>query len=119
MHGDFTLPDWLERGVESSLRDTEDDAPPPPPIMAFSSSTPLPQRPKGFASPVVSTPASGSASPSGGAKGQWADLDKFYEDEEDEEQDDGSDEEDEEASTEEGSDDEEEESDGEEPHGHT
>ncbi|KAJ7773104.1 adaptin N terminal region-domain-containing protein [Mycena metata] len=86
MHGDSSLPDWLERGVESSLRDTEDDAPAPPPPMNFSSSAPLPQRSKGLASPVVLTPSGGS--PTGASKPQWTDLDKFYDDEDDEEEDD-------------------------------
>ncbi|KAJ6607370.1 adaptin N terminal region-domain-containing protein [Mycena sp. CBHHK59/15] len=121
MHGDAVLLDWLERGVESSLRDTEDDAPPPPPQMSFSSSSPRPQRSKGTLSPVVLTPAGGS-SPSGGSNGQWKDLDKFYEDDDDEKEDeDGSDgdddeEEDEEPSTNEGSEDEED-SDGDEHEG--
>ncbi|KAJ7494593.1 adaptin N terminal region-domain-containing protein, partial [Mycena galericulata] len=108
MHSDFTLPDWLERGVESSLRDTADDAPRPPSSTNVSPSVSLPQRPKGLASPVVLTPAADS--PSGGSKSQYTDLDKFYEDEdqeEEEDEEDGSDDDDdvegEEKSTEEGS----------------
>ncbi|KAJ7475683.1 adaptin N terminal region-domain-containing protein [Mycena latifolia] len=119
MHGEFVLPDWLERGVESSLRDTEDDIPAAPPPMSFSSAPPA-QRPRSSATPIVLASTT-SGSPSGGAKGQWADLDKFYEDEEEdeeeEEEEDGGDGEDEEASTDEGSD-EEEDSGGEESHGH-
>ncbi|KAJ7104301.1 adaptin N terminal region-domain-containing protein [Mycena belliarum] len=115
MHGDSALPDWLERGVESSLRDTEDDLPVPPPATSFSSSAP-PQKLRSLASPVVLTSSSGGR-PSGGVKPQWTDLDKFYEDEDedDEESDDGSEEEDAEASTDDGSDDEEEYSQGEGP----
>ncbi|KAF7330482.1 AP complex subunit beta [Mycena venus] len=120
MHGDSVLPDWLERGVESSLRDTEDDAPPPPPVMSFSSSAPI-ARTRGLASPVVLTPSGGS--PTGGSKAQYTDLDKFYadEDEEDEEEETESEDEeedggeDEEGSAESG---EEEESGGEKPQGH-
>ncbi|KAJ6494718.1 adaptin N terminal region-domain-containing protein [Mycena vitilis] len=84
MHGDSSLPDWLERGVESSLRDTADDASAPPPPRAFSSSTPAPHRSKGLASPVVLTPAGGS--PTAGSKGPWTDLDQFYADAEEEEE---------------------------------
>ncbi|KAJ7178612.1 adaptin N terminal region-domain-containing protein [Mycena crocata] len=120
MHGDSTLPDWLEQGVESSLRDTDDDITAPPPSITFSASAPLSSRPKGLASPVVLTPAAGS--PSGGVKGQWTDLDKFYEDEEEEEEDRSEDDDNEDdggASSEEESDEEEEEeSGGEEPQVH-
>ncbi|KAJ7903631.1 adaptin N terminal region-domain-containing protein [Mycena olivaceomarginata] len=107
MHGDTHLPDWLERGVESSLRDTEDDAPPPPTLMSFSSSSssaPI-ARTKGFAPPVVLSPA-GGASPAAGTRAQYTDLDSFYADadEEDEEseseEDDEDDAEDEEVSEE-------------------
>ncbi|KAJ7722558.1 adaptin N terminal region-domain-containing protein [Mycena maculata] len=115
MHGDYTLPDWLERGVEPSLRDTEDDTPAPPPPTAFSSSQ-FPSRPKGVASPVVLTPAGGS--PSGGSKGQYTDLDKFYEEEEEEDGSDGDDPEGEEESTEDVSEEGEEDSESDEPQGH-
>lgn len=81
MHGDSLLPDWLERGVESSLRDTEDDMPAPPPPTNFSSG-PLSQKARSLASPVVLTPSGGS--PSGGSKLQLTDLDKFYEEGQDE-----------------------------------
>lgn len=105
MHGDTHLPDWLERGVESSLRDTEDDAPPPPTLMSFSSSSAPIARTKGFAPPVVLSPA-GGASPAAGTRAQYTDLDSFYADadEEDEEseseEDDEDDAEDEEVSEE-------------------
>lgn len=80
MHGDVVLPDWLENGVESSLRDTQDDAPPPP-VLSFSSSSSHPQAGKGPASSVVLAPYS-SAEPSGPPKPRWENLDKFYDDEE-------------------------------------
>ncbi|KAG7092275.1 hypothetical protein E1B28_008637 [Marasmius oreades] len=81
------LPDWLEQGVEPSLRDSPEDALPPP--------TPVPLSISSRPSPVVLTPAHGS-SPTGsgpksvgGAKGVWTDLDKFYDtDEEDSESED-------------------------------
>ncbi|KAK7033043.1 AP complex subunit beta [Favolaschia claudopus] len=79
MHGDSILPDWLERGVESSLRDSPDDAPPPPPPpTSVSSSTPHISRAKGLASPVVLSPSGGS--PTGANKTQYTDLDAFYAD---------------------------------------
>ncbi|KAJ4001374.1 adaptin N terminal region-domain-containing protein [Lentinula boryana] len=34
---DTILPDWLEEGVESALRDSPDDATPPPPVLSISS----------------------------------------------------------------------------------
>src|SRR5262245_53341943 len=85
MHSVCFLPDWLEEGTESSLRDTEDDnslhAPP-----AYLSAQRL-RGPSRFSSPVVLTPAEGT-SPSNtsvmrsgiGSKVPWTDLDKFYED---------------------------------------
>ncbi len=36
MQMDTVLPDWLEKGVESSLRDSEDDKPPAPVPTAIS-----------------------------------------------------------------------------------
>jgi hypothetical protein len=81
MRMDTLLPDWLENGVESSLRDTEEETAPalaPQPIMAG-------QRNKGTASPIVLTPSGepspvGSQTRGGGPKGAWMDLDKFYAD---------------------------------------
>lgn len=87
MHGDRTLPDWLEKGVESSLRTTEEDLrPPPAPVPTSLSSSQF--KGKGIPTPVVLTPA-GSSSPAGSfgpEKGKWTDLDKFYEDDDDEEE---------------------------------
>ncbi|KAK1233001.1 AP-3 complex subunit beta [Marasmius sp. AFHP31] len=77
------LPDWLEQGVESSLRDSPEDAlPPPTPVpLAISSQS---MKGRGIPSPVVLTPTGGATpSPSGSALrsgGAWTDLDKFYED---------------------------------------
>ncbi|KAJ7219906.1 adaptin N terminal region-domain-containing protein [Mycena pura] len=115
MHGDSLLPDWLERGVESSLRDTEDDMPAPPPPTNFSSA-PLPQKARSLASPVVLTPSGGS--PSGGSKLQLTDLDKFYEEEDQDESDGDEGEEQEETSTTESSEDDSEDSDSEDRQGH-
>lgn len=75
MHTDTVLPDWLEKGVESSLRDTDEDLQPKSavvPVTAISSA-----RVRGSASPVVLTPGD---SPAGSiTKAAWTDLDKFYE----------------------------------------
>lgn len=112
MRGDRILPFWLEQGIESSLRDTEEDIP----VVSFTAmSSAQAQRigPSHVASPVVLTPTEGSspATPGmrgGGGKGPFADLDKFYADEEDEEEDADEEEEtdeDEEASEEESDDD--------------
>ena len=65
------LPEWLEQGTESSLRDTEDDVRPPglaqvvtPRSIASTSHGPT---------PIVLTPTGSSPAP-------WTDLDKFYAD---------------------------------------
>ncbi|KAH9018479.1 adaptin N terminal region-domain-containing protein [Lactarius pseudohatsudake] len=86
------LPDWLEHGVESSLRDSPDDF-----------------APGGRSSPiVVLTPAgSGGPSPAGSMpnRGGWTDLDKFYassSEEDEEEESDDDDDDDEEGEEEEG-----------------
>lgn len=97
MHGDRILPVWLENGVESSLRDTEDD------IAHAAASLPASARQQqtiNLVSPAPSASAS-SAFPSGrdnsAPKDLWTDLDKFYEDEDSESEDeDESEEEDEE-----------------------
>ncbi|KAL7279380.1 hypothetical protein ACG7TL_007221 [Trametes sanguinea] len=105
---DNYLPDWLEEGTESSLRDSEADAPPAP--VYASQSFGRSAGPTSRASPVILTPTNG-LSPSGsfvrqeGAKAAYMDLDKFYEDaeeteesEEGESEEDGSGEEDEDSS---------------------
>lgn len=103
---DESLPDWLEKGVESSLRDSEDDArvnAPPVPTAISSAGPTLGQ--KGIATPpIVLTP--GVSTPnSTAAKGQWTDLDSFYaeEEEKESEDEDGEEEGDEDGSEEESS----------------
>lgn len=73
------LPEWLEQGTESSLRDTEDDVQPQglaqvtaPRSIASTSHGP---------SPIVLTPT-GRHSPAvtGSSPAPWTDLDKFYAD---------------------------------------
>jgi len=102
------LPDWLEHGVESSLRVSPDDAPATPAAVTAIGhvATPGPSSTSraagvvgsgGHSTPmVVLTPAgSGGPSPVGSVpnKSGWADLDKFYasdsEEEEEEEDEDG------------------------------
>jgi len=84
MRGDRHLPFWLEQGIESALRDTEEDIP----VVSFTAmSSAQAQRalgPSHVGSPVVLTPTEGTspAGPGirgGGGKGPWTDLDKFYE----------------------------------------
>ncbi|KAF9472124.1 hypothetical protein BDN70DRAFT_887352 [Pholiota conissans] len=80
------LPDWLERGVEGSLRDSEDDAPPAPPVpTAISSSGPM--RGQKGSPPIVLTPTGVSrpSSRNDATKGPWTDLDSFYADAEEQE----------------------------------
>lgn len=81
------LPDWLEHGVESSLRDTEIDDPVSGPMFAAPVALSSQQAKASAAStPIVLTPRGGSSpqpSKNGGVpstKGAWKDLDKFYED---------------------------------------
>jgi AP-3 complex subunit beta len=78
---DAFLPDWLEKGVESSLRDSEDDKPVVPAPSAISSSS-TGQRTRAIASPIVLTPTGGSRPDSRqDSKGTFAqDLDSFYAD---------------------------------------
>lgn len=76
------LPDWLEKGVESSLRESEDDKPVTPVPTAISSSS-VGQRAKAVASPVVLTPTAGSRPDSrqDSSRGTFAqDLESFYAD---------------------------------------
>ncbi|KAI0249870.1 adaptin N terminal region-domain-containing protein [Lactifluus subvellereus] len=117
------LPGWLEHGVESSLRDSPDDAALPMPAVTAIGHVAVSLRSGvssgGHSTPVVVlTPGGGSGGPSPAGsvpnKGAWADLDQFYASEsEEDDEDEESEEEGEEGGEEdgEGSDDEEEESD--------
>lgn len=73
------IPEWLEQGTESSLRDTEDDIRPPgfaqitiPRSIASTSHGPT---------PIILTPTGGhSPAATGSSPAPWTDLDKFYAD---------------------------------------
>lgn len=73
---DSILPDWLEHGVESSLRDSDEDATPaamtPPSALVL----------KANAAPVMPVSNTGSWSDprNGTNKGGWTNLDDFYAD---------------------------------------
>jgi AP-3 complex subunit beta len=98
---DRVLPDWLEKGVESTLRDSEDDAPPAP-LAPTAISSAGQMRSMGMPSPpVVLTPTVSRPSSRNGAKGPWQDLDSFYAEEEEEEDDDDDSDDGEEGSSEE------------------
>ncbi|KAF8150686.1 adaptin N terminal region-domain-containing protein [Crassisporium funariophilum] len=79
MQTDAILPDWLERGVEGALRDSEYDAPAVPAAVTALSSAGQ-RATKGVASPIVLTPTGGSPRPGSrnGNKGAFTDLDSFY-----------------------------------------
>ena len=102
MQMDEVLPDWLERGVESSLRDSEYDAAPAPPVATALSSAKMKINLKNQPD-VLLTPTSVSTPDSKNGKGAFTDLDAFYADkeeseEEEEEEEEGSGEEEEEES---------------------
>lgn len=83
--GEPILPDWLEKGVESSLRDTEEDIAPPPVVpIALSSAEQQKMRERVSLTPT-SRPDVGAQGTS--SKVLLTDLDKFYEEEDDEEKD--------------------------------
>jgi len=90
MRGDRHLPFWLEQGIESSLRDTEEDIP----VVSFTAtSSSQAQRSLGTShveSPTILTLTEGT-SPEGpmtrGGKDAWMNLDKFYADDGSEESD--------------------------------
>ncbi|KAL1728455.1 adaptin N terminal region-domain-containing protein [Schizophyllum commune] len=81
---DSLLPDWLEQGVESVIRDSEDEQPVAVAPTAISSAQARSSR---GATPVVLTPTSSSPAPTGASRAPYTDLDAFYasEDEEEEE----------------------------------
>ncbi|KAI0730068.1 adaptin N terminal region-domain-containing protein [Fomitopsis betulina] len=88
------LPDWLEEGTEPSLRDSEEDMPTAPVVTQISSQASAVPRPiSSRTTPIVLSPSESRTSTSNrqnGAKANWMDLDRFYEDaneEEDEETD--------------------------------
>lgn len=115
------LPDWLEHGVESSLRDSPDDsaiaAAPPPTAIGHVAAGALRSGAAtgGRSSPVVVlTPiGSGGPSPAGSVpnRGAWKDLDSFYasesEEDDEEEGDDADDDDDDDDDEEEGGEEEE------------
>ena len=91
MAGDVFLPDWLEQGVESSLRDTEEDAPAAPlSISSAQTSVPRSIASSNRATPIVLTPTgpspAGSYSRPESGKAPWTDLDSFYADTNEEEE---------------------------------
>lgn len=88
------LPDWLEEGTEPSLCDSEEDMPTAPVVTQISSQASAVPRPiSSRTTPIVLSPSESRTSTSNrqnGAKANWMDLDRFYEDaneEEDEETD--------------------------------
>jgi AP-3 complex subunit beta len=83
MQMDSLLPDWLEKGVESTLRDSDDDHRPLLPAPTALSSLPIVQKSRAMASPVVLTPTTRSrpGSRQDASKGTFAqDLESFYAD---------------------------------------
>lgn len=73
------LPEWLEQGTESSLRDTEDDSQPPA-LMQVATARSVASVSHG-PTPITLTPT-GRHSPAttGSSPAPWTDLDKFYAD---------------------------------------
>jgi len=73
------LPEWLEQGTESSLRDTDDDIQPSgvpqvAPLRSIASTSRGP-------TPIVLTPVGGHSTPvTGSSQTPWTDLDQFYAD---------------------------------------
>ncbi|KAF9000675.1 adaptin N terminal region-domain-containing protein [Cyathus striatus] len=75
---DSVLPDWLERGVESSLRDTEEDITPQP-VLPFAIFGQKPTVEGKGSIPVVLTPSVPLRPDSAnGSKRPWSNLDEFY-----------------------------------------
>ena len=77
---DTVLPDWLEKGVESSLRDTEESVSVPQGVVGLQRSIPVVLTPSREESPVESQGMSGGLGSGSGSKGAWRDLDQFYAD---------------------------------------
>ncbi|EGN98995.1 hypothetical protein SERLA73DRAFT_168569 [Serpula lacrymans var. lacrymans S7.3] len=76
------LPEWLESGIDPTLRVNEDD-----PVLTPSVTTARSQYPivSANTAPIVLTPNQSTSPPGNGSKVPWKDLDKFYEDESSEE----------------------------------
>ena len=73
------LPEWLEQGTESSLRDTEDDIRPPG-LVQVSTPRSITSTSHG-PTPVTLTPTAGHSPPAtSSSPAPWTDLDKFYAD---------------------------------------
>lgn len=73
------LPEWLEQGTESSLRDTEDDTRSPG-LMQVSTPRSIASASHG-PTPIILTPTGGhSPAATGSSPAPWTDLDKFYAD---------------------------------------
>ncbi|CAK5268769.1 unnamed protein product [Mycena citricolor] len=115
MHSDYILPDWLEQGAESSLRDTPEEALPPPPLLSLSSSSAAAPGtgPRSMHAPVVLSPTSGPPS-TGLSKPKWTDLDSFYAENEEKSESESEDEDEEEEEEEDEDEEEEEEEEGDE-----
>ena len=79
---DYVLPDWLEKGIEPSLRDSEDEIPVPNLTSSASGAT-RSRVPSAVTTPVILTPTNGSLATSSRKDGSYTDLNKFYEDESD------------------------------------
>lgn len=84
------LPDWLEEGTEPSLRDSEEDAPTAPVVTQISSqASAVPRQISARTTPIILSPSGShmnSSNRQNGAKTNYMDLDKFYEDANDEEE---------------------------------
>ncbi|KAI0048976.1 hypothetical protein FA95DRAFT_973714 [Auriscalpium vulgare] len=98
MRGDRILPDWLEQGVMSSLRDTEDDTPAPHTVpAAIAHYARAGAAASGAASPIVVLTPAGSSGPSPAGsipnKAAFTDLEAFYASEDEESDEDESEEE--------------------------
>lgn len=87
---DDILPDWLEKGVESKIRDSEEENKSAPAVPLAISSTGMTNLKSAGPTPIVLTPTDGSRpSSSNGAKGAFKDLDSFYAEDEKEDEEEG------------------------------
>jgi len=88
--GQVKLPEWWEKGVETSLRDTGEEEVVKAPVATAISSV---HSRNDSRTAVILTPTN-AASPAGASKGPWQDLDKFYDSSSEEAEDDAEEEED-------------------------